>query len=372
MYFLTYNDAPDGIYMSQVIDVCRFWEDTFKERVTLISIISLRDFFVNKQKIKRAYPDSIVIPMFPGIENWRMNSIRLKTALLFRKKGNVISRGVFATLLALDSKNKFNKVCFDARGAYAAEWEEYLKGYSPTLTSKMKDLEKDALLKSDYRIAVSQKLVDYWKEMYGYAETTHVVIPCTLDSTLQINYNKEQALQIRNSLNVASNDILLVYSGSSAQWQSFAKLEEYIATAFEQNPRINLLMLCKPGAEKQLTLKYPERVMQAWVRPEEVPIYLSAADYGLLVREPSVTNKVSSPVKFAEYLAAGLPVILSNGVGDYSAFVQEKKCGNIVETVNWAELKPNTESEKLRIQEIAKTYFSKTAYADSYRKIRSC
>ena len=55
MYFLTYNDAPDGIYMSQVIDVCRFWEDTFNEKVQLISIISLRNYSANKKKIKQEW-----------------------------------------------------------------------------------------------------------------------------------------------------------------------------------------------------------------------------------------------------------------------------------------------------------------------------
>lgn len=368
MYFLTYNDAPSGVYFSQVTDVCRYWEDTFKERVRLIAFISLHDFFVNKNKIRFAYPDSYVFPMVPGIENWKLNATRLRTFFLFRKKEKVIARGVFATLLALESK-KFTKVCFDARGAYNAEWSEYLKEHSPALASKMKELEKQALMKADYRIAVSQKLVDYWKEEYGYNDSKHVVIPCTLDSSNPVSYDKTISGKIRKEFNVSDDEILLVYSGSSAQWQSFGQLEEHITKALQVNPKIKLLMLAKPGTEKAIAEKFPGRVIQAWVRPDEVTSYLNAGDYGLLIREPSVTNKVSSPVKFAEYLAAGLQVIISEDIGDYSNFVKEQHCGMLVESVNWAELKRPDESLKLKMVEMAKKHFLKASYKEQYSKV---
>ena len=369
MIFLTYNDAPDGIYFSQVIDVCRYWESEFKERARLIAFISLHDFFVNKKKIRFAWPDSFVFPMVPGIENWRLNISRLRAYFWFRKKENVIARGVFATLLALECK-KIKKVCFDARGAYNAEWTEYLINHSPTLSSGMKELEKEALLKPDFRLAVSQKLVDYWKTEYNYTLSSHVLIPCTLDSSSCGYYDKDAAMAIRQGFNVKKNEILLVYSGSSAQWQSFEKMEEYITKAFHQNPNIKLLLLAKAGIEKSLAEQFPGRIMQAWVKPDEVNTYLSAADYGLLIRAPSVTNAVSSPVKFAEYLAAGLQVVISDNIGDYSHFVKEKGCGMLADSVSWGNLQRPAENEKLRIQEIAKFCFTKATYKEDYRKIR--
>lgn len=349
--------------------MCSYWEDTFKERVRLIAFISLRDFFVNKNKIRFAYPDSYVFPMIPGIENWKLNTVRLSTFFLFRKKEKVIARGVFATMLALESK-KFAKVCFDARGAYEAEWSEYLKEHSPALAAKMKEMEKEALTKADYRIAVSQKLVEYWKEQYGYEGSNHVVIPCTLDSSNPMNYDKTIAEKLRKEFKVADDEILLVYSGSSAQWQSFGQLEEHITKALAGNPKIKLLMLAKQGAGKVMAERFPGRVIQAWVRPDEVYAYLYAGDYGLLIREASVTNKVSSPVKFAEYLAAGLQVIISEGIGDYSNFVKEHNSGMLVNTVNWASLKRPNEVEKQKITATAKASFSKASYKEQYDKVK--
>jgi glycosyltransferase involved in cell wall biosynthesis len=63
------------------------------------------------------------------------------------------------------------------------------------------------------------------------------------------------------------------------------------------------------------------------VPSDQVALYLSAGDLGLLPRRPSLVNQVASPVKFAEYLAAGLPVLTNQGVGDYSELVHREGIG---------------------------------------------
>ncbi len=368
MIYLTYNDAPGGIYQSQVIDTCHFWEDAFDENVTLIALLSGRGFFENRRKIKQAYPHSVVLPMYPGIVNWQKNVHILKLVMLTRQKENVIARGVFATLLARES-NKFLKVCFDARGAYMAEWAEYLKNEAPGIEKEMRKLESAAVLNSDSRIAVSQKLVEYWKTNFHYSMLNHAVISCTLNSDIPDEYNAGIIKTMRQQLAVSDNDVLLAYSGSSAKWQSFHILEETITKAFAQNSLLKLLMLCKAGEEKILTEKFPGRVIQKWVDDNKVHDYLMAADYGLLIREHSVTNEVSSPVKFAEYLAAGLLVIISENIGDYSAFVQEKKCGMLVNNTDWATLVRPNETEKKNMQATAEQYFRKRNYTEQYKKL---
>lgn len=52
--------------------------------------------------------------------------------------------------------------------------------------------------------------------------------------------------------------------------------------------------------------------------PQDLPSEYLNAHYGLLLREESVINKVSSPTKLTEYLAHGLiPVLNSANVGDF-------------------------------------------------------
>ena len=52
------------------------------------------------------------------------------------------------------------------------------------------------------------------------------------------------------------------------------------------------------------------------------------------MRHDSITNRVSSPVKFGEYLQAGLKILISNHIGDYSRLVQENKLGLVIKKIN--------------------------------------
>ena len=56
------------------------------------------------------------------------------------------------------------RVCFDGRGAYAAEWEEYRIIDDDALIAQFRPLESEAVNKSDFRIAVSHALVAHWRE----------------------------------------------------------------------------------------------------------------------------------------------------------------------------------------------------------------
>ncbi len=365
MKFITYNDAPGGIYKSQVIDVCQFLETTFHVPVELIAFVSAQTYFSDHKKIKGLYKNSTVLPSFPGINNWRKNKQILNLYMLFRKKDAVIARGVFATIIALDS-GKFTKICFDARAAYTAEWKEYLSKESPVIAAEMNQLEKQALERSDFRMAVSEKLVDYWKENYSCNKNTHVVIPCTIDSNLKQAMPKPE---LRSQMGVGETDILLVFSGSSAGWQSMKDLYKILKSAFNSNSNLKLLLLSRDTPDAEFLNKFSGRVIHKWVEPEKVQDYLSVADYGLLYRENSVTNKVSSPVKFAEYLAAGLSVIISDNVGDYSSFVKEQNCGLLFDSIDWTQLKKLPVEEKDRIRKIAISHLTKSAYAEMYKRV---
>jgi len=59
----------------------------------------------------------------------------------------------------------------------------------------------------------------------------------------------------------------------------------------------------------------------------QVPNMLSAGDMGVLIRDRCLVNQVASPVKFGEYLAAGLSVLMTEGIGDFSELARDEKLG---------------------------------------------
>ena len=67
------------------------------------------------------------------------------------------------------------------------------------------------------------------------------------------------------------------------------------------------------------------------VSPAEMPAYLAASDIGIVfLNQTSFTQAVASPIKFGEYLACGLPVIINPGIGDTARIIQEYRAGWVI------------------------------------------
>ena len=63
---------------------------------------------------------------------------------------------------------------------------------------------------------------------YGYIPGNEVVIPCTVSSYFHNERNENRISEIKNSLGIKENDIVLIYSGSIAEWQSLKFIEDLI------------------------------------------------------------------------------------------------------------------------------------------------
>ncbi len=335
-----------------------------KEKVTLVSLISLRSFFRNRRIIKKRLPAAKVFPMFPKPSLWKWNYFIL-TLLINDKK--VMARGPFAASLALRLKKagKVQKVIFDARGAYKAELNEYNVIPNETIKKEIGGIEKNVVLNADFSLAVSEALVNYWKREFNYNSDKHVVVPCTLSKDFSFDFpTQEKVNQLRRELGYSEKDIVIVYSGSSAGWQSFSLVEKILAKVLEENANVKLLWLTNHTDENSVFLKlHKDRIKKAWVKHEDVKDYLLAGDYGLLYRESSVTNQVASPVKFGEYLICGLNVLISENLGDFSEFVKKNNCGNVGEfnTLLSVSYETKLQNHKLAIQNLGKQNF-KGAY----------
>lgn len=356
--YLTFNDQPGGIYYSQVIDVCRFYRDELNISISLVAFVSLRNFSSTKALIQAKWPDAHVLPMWPGVANWKRNAWMLKRKLKKIKAELVIARGPFATVLA--QKCDGVKVCFDARGAYVPEFKEYDVSSGQLSESEVRSAEQQALMESESAIAVSEALVGYWKDEYGYKGNKHVIIPCTLSRHQHVDLTADHQY------------IKIVFAGGTGKWQSLHLIDHYLLNLFESNRNVHLTVLAKSLPENlQLKNRFPERVEQRWVREDEIVKELAKFDYGWLVREQTVTNKVASPVKFAEYLNSGLSVIISEQLGDFTSFVINQRCGIVVGDKPLQELKPISAEQKASNRALAQTYFTKEEFKDRYLHVVS-
>lgn len=344
MYYITFNDIPSGIYQSQVIDVVKYLSDLGNAEVKLIAFLPYSNFKENKKKIISQLPNAKVYPIWAGITRWR--KVKPLLRLVTKRHEVAICRGPIATELALGS---FRKVVYDGRAAVKAEVEEFDVTGNKQLGLDFINAEKIAVLKPDYRIAVSNKLVSYWEKEYGYVGNEHIVIPCTLTSQA----SSQSQERISNKV------VKLVYSGGIGPWQSFDLVAKLIREKLNSDQNVSVLFLIKENEViNGLIQEFPERCERKWLSHDEVYGELSSCDYGILIRNQNSTNQVASPVKFAEYLNAGLKILISENLGDFSEFVKENACGVIV-NYSILNLHPLSSEDRNRSRGLAQSHFSK-------------
>lgn len=370
--YLTYNDRPSGVYWSQVTDVVTHLNMLEIESVRLVALVSIRNFFGTRKAIRQRVSDAIVLPMVPRARYWRANLVWVSMVCRRFRPTGMIGRGIFATHMALEmrERGRMAKVCMDGRGAYAAEWEEYRVVDDEKLIEQCRPLEAEALHRSDMRISVSRALVTHWRARYGYAGNSYVVIPCTLGMDV-VNPVDQDQHAVRAELGWSLDDKIMVYAGSTVGWQSLALVEKQLAPLLEADPKMKLLFLCEEAPETiSLKQRFPDQVERRWLPHEQVRRYLMACDIGILLREDSLTNRVASPTKFAEYISAGLPVLISPFLGDLSDLVRERGLGLVVaEDGSVPRIERPTQQERERLVSVARDEFTKRAHHDSYVKV---
>jgi glycosyltransferase involved in cell wall biosynthesis len=371
--YLVYKEHYRAIIEHQAIDIVRFIDQA---RIANAMLVVFVDYAFRQRETDlyaRAVAssiDSCLIPSLPHRIAKRalfLEAVRLGQIVKRHRLQIVHCRGHVATQVALIARRWFChdlRVCYDGRSARAAELAEYGDRRAIAATWAM---ERAAVLESDYRTAVSSELVDHWKSQFGYTGDNHAVIPTTLDSTWPITAPPPAAVSsIREQLGFHRPDIVFVYSGSNAPWQGFDLLVQFVNTLAPRDTRFKFLLLTPTcEAVHGLRMKYPGQVQQLYVPPSDLPGLLRACDYGLLLRPDSVTNKVAAPTKFAEYLYAGLEVIVC-GNPFAQNFVSQNACGYSLDAFLSVVPKPIPVATKSAIAELAALKLTKTAFKNEF------
>ncbi len=189
---------------------------------------------------------------------------------------------------------------------------------SAFVTKLVSRIEGREIRKSDRVATVSKRLDIYVQQRVGRRCTA--VIPSCYDP--QKFYVEAAAReQIRNELGMTGREKLLCYSGGTAPWQRMGD----ILTLFDQlscrRDDMRFIILTPDAAHLQsiiASFAHPSRFYVKRCSQDDVRRHLSACDAGVIMRHDTMVNNVASPIKVAEYLACGLPVIMTRGIGDYS------------------------------------------------------
>ncbi|NNC84331.1 MAG: hypothetical protein HKN79_12205 [Flavobacteriales bacterium] len=320
LVYLTYGDVDSPVFTSQVIGFCQFLQEHMEIPTRVVAFVPLRLYFQQKELLKRY---AMNIKVLPVVNRWqdRQWYSRLNAWLLARiEADSVMTRNPVAVHLCMALQKRGWKFFYDARGCHYKELEEFSDA-SPQTIQRMRTIEALSWKKADWVYAVSQSLVDYFKNENRYRDHNHSVVPCChVPAEVLTTHSKE-------SLFGNSEVKVFCYAGSLSVWnfpRSFVELTRKIL----QHPENRLIILSRQlDALESFPQFSSDRCIKRTVPSSEVSSYLSISDYGILLRKKAVTNQVASPSKFADYVANGCKIIISPDIGDLSEMVQQHDLG---------------------------------------------
>jgi glycosyltransferase involved in cell wall biosynthesis len=225
------------------------------------------------------------------------------------------------------------RVLLDLRGA-AEDEANRLNWVAPYFRWSARRARRLAFSQADGLNAVSTKLIDHTRQSgLLVREIPQSVVGCCADTT-RFHFDPTIRAQRRSELNLGDK-FVLCYCGSMAGWQRPDVVAEAFARLLPGMPDAHLLIVSHESEILTNELRGRgvdlQQITTCAARHDQVASYLMAADVGLLLRENSLTNRVASPVKFAEYLRCGLPVILTPYIGDLSEIAVREGVGATVE-----------------------------------------
>ena len=352
--FISYNGMLDPLGQSQVIPYLRALSEQGVQ-FTLLSFERSRAYTPEGHKACEELRRDLAVagidwhwlryhksPSLPATSYDVLAGIRYGSRLVRDKQIEMVhARSYIPATIALRLKRRFGvKMIFDVRGLMADEYFDaghWRKESTPYRITKA--MERRALAAADGVVTLTERIWPIINTWDGLSDrhVAHEVVPCCADLELFkfSQFNRERR---RRELGLEDR-FVVVYSGSIDGWYLTESMADFFAVLLKQNPQAHALWLTTGNHDRIRTLMQTRGIEEKdytllATTTADVPSYLSASDAGLAFIKPCFSKLASSPTKYAEYLACGLPLIINCGIGDSDTLVTREQTGVLVGEFN--------------------------------------
>ena len=361
--------AYDGIITQSVFDsqVVGFLKKLTKNKdfnINLIGFENLKSFFlqsreltIKKERIVSNLGIKVTIyPRSPGYIGIYFSILLLLPHFLYRaiRKNKVLfhARGNKAAFMACKIKRFFPlfKVIYDARGVEPEEYvyrkqlqysgKIFLSCREEKIFYKLKRIEKYIVKNSDKIVCVSNEFRKHYLTKYKILKDKISVFPCCVDTS--IFYSDEDVRTKARARMGLKGKLVMIYCGSMKPLQMPKSIIKFFKEIYKLDKEVFFLILTREFERAEEFVQDEGIPIESYkilsVKHSQVPLYLNASDIGIILRDKNIVNRVACPTKFAEYMACGLYIVLTDGIGDISKIVTEKKIGEVLPTLERSEM----------------------------------
>lgn len=171
----------------------------------------------------------------------------------------------------------------------------------------------------------------------GSPALTYLLPSCVDDK--RFHFSATGRNQIRARYNLPLHQPVVLYLGKFGGIYYDDEIGEFFAVLRQQQPELHLLVVTPdPQDHVDASLRRaglaPGSYTVTRCTYEDVPAYISAADFGLVAVPPLPSQRFRSPIKVGEYLCCGLPYLVCRGVSEDDAVAARDTVGVVVEAFN--------------------------------------
>lgn len=236
---------------------------------------------------------------------------------------------------------------------------------------------------SDAIVVLSQRASDALKKDRYVSSLQKIIqdIPCCADV-----YKFRNGRMDRPLLNL-NGRFVMGYIGSLGTCYLLKEMSGFFKALKRKKKDVVFLIVSNTGRDfvesilKEEGLSAEADYLITNVMPDEVPDYLNKCNFSIMFIKDVDCKVGSSPTKFAESLAAGIPVVVNKGIGDTENIILMQKVGVIVDALDQASyekaaghilsLLDEGDALKHRCIETADKFFSLDLGIERYAKIYS-
>jgi glycosyltransferase involved in cell wall biosynthesis len=190
-------------------------------------------------------------------------------------------------------------------------------------------------------------------------------------------FSASERASLRSSLDVPEEAPLIVYVGTIGNRQRTDRVGSLALALRQLRPDTRLLVISGSPEEARAALLAQVPELESFTTimrlpPGEVPRYLAAADVGVAPVHKSFSTQGISPLKTAEYLLCGVPVVGTAGIGSNDLAIGEgvffDESLGLDAAARWIsdEVLPGRDGYRERARAVGKTHFSLLRSVEDY------
>ncbi len=235
-------------------------------------------------------------------------------------------------------------------------------------------------------LATTDGMRAYAAQTYKHIPRVFVTRPACVNTSL---FNPElHPIVKRSELGITDDAIVCIYAGKIGGIYLDREIFDFFTICYQHwGKRFSVIMLTDAAPEvieklTEATQLPPGLIIQRQVPHNEVPSYLSLANFAINPVKPVPSKRYCTSIKDGEYWAMGLPVVIPTNISDDSDLIREAEIGAVLDHLSTEQYKRAVEeidrliepsrrqAEKTRIAQIAEQFrgmhIARAAYAKLY------